>query len=137
MSKAKANFSRWTSEENELFEKLLGIYNKDFRKIAQHFKTRSYGQLRTHYYNEIHKQVGVQEEQINSPQSVGSASHDSVVAVLPSLPDFQKIPKLPIIPVVVQQQKILNQDFFKIPQMSNGSFNPYDCESFMFSTYFQ
>ncbi|CAL6044716.1 SANT/Myb_domain [Hexamita inflata] len=143
MSKAKANFSRWTSEENELFEKLLGIYNKDFRKIAQHFKTRSYGQLRTHYYNEIHKQVGVQEEQINSPQSVGSASHDSVVvAVLPPLPELFKMPKLPIqqlpiIPVVVQQQKILNQDFFKIPQMSNGSFNPYDCESFMFSTYFQ
>ncbi|CAL6021618.1 SANT/Myb_domain [Hexamita inflata] len=116
MSKAKASFARWTQEENELFEKLLGLYQKDFRKIAQHFKSRSYGQIRTHYYNELHKQGG--DQQLDE-----SASQDSTEVVVPQLLETLRVPLFVGLPFV--------------SVLATPAFDPYECESFMFSTYFQ
>ncbi|CAL6057761.1 Conserved_hypothetical protein [Hexamita inflata] len=183
MSKAKANFARWTQEENDKFEKLLAAYNKDFRKIAQHFQTRTYGQIRTHYYNEVnkHTESPVQElkqvksatppipkqELIKAPPSQDSikpkqnkeishkvkqelllpkkpekvellmqqTSQDSIVNALPSIPDFIKYQE-------PNYSQINPQNKFGInlvkQQLGNASvFNPYSCESFMFSNYFQ
>ncbi|CAL6021516.1 protein_REVEILLE 8 isoform X2 [Hexamita inflata] len=46
---------RWTQKEDQLFQKLLSQFNKDFRKIASYFTTRTYSQVRSHYYNDIIK----------------------------------------------------------------------------------
>ncbi|CAL6090772.1 MYB_DNA binding protein/ transcription factor-like protein [Hexamita inflata] len=185
MSKAKANFARWTQEENDKFEKLLAAYNKDFRKIAQHFQTRTYGQIRTHYYNEVnkHTEQPVQELKqvkpisppipkqvlIKAPPSQDSqdsikhkqnkethnvkqelllpkkpekvelliqqTSQDSIVNALPSIPDFIKYQESNNSQTNPQNKFGMN---LVKQQLGNASvFNPYSCESFMFSNYFQ
>ncbi|CAL6023686.1 SANT/Myb_domain [Hexamita inflata] len=54
MSMQKSN-SRWSLEEIQKCNNLVAKYRKNFRKIADHFETRSYSQIRAFYYNQLHK----------------------------------------------------------------------------------
>ncbi|CAL6023614.1 SANT/Myb_domain [Hexamita inflata] len=47
--------NRWTQEEQELFDRLIIEYQKDFKKISAAFGNRSYNQIRSHYYNSVYK----------------------------------------------------------------------------------
>ena len=52
---------RWTPEEREMFEKLLGIHGKEWKKIADILKTRTVVQVRTHaqkYFKKLAKTTG-------------------------------------------------------------------------------
>ncbi|CAL6090474.1 SANT/Myb_domain [Hexamita inflata] len=42
---------RWSEEEDQLFDQLYKKYKNNFREIARNFKTRTYSQIRSHYYN--------------------------------------------------------------------------------------
>ncbi|CAL6116606.1 SANT/Myb_domain [Hexamita inflata] len=41
---------RWSEQENNLFFRLLQLYQKDFQYIAQQMD-KTYTQVRSHYYN--------------------------------------------------------------------------------------
>lgn len=52
---------RWTSEEREEFERLLGIHGKEWKKISEILKTRTVVQVRTHaqkYFKKLAKNTG-------------------------------------------------------------------------------
>ena len=42
----KKNKGRWTKDENALFKEAVGLYGKDWPKVAQHVKTRDVSQCR-------------------------------------------------------------------------------------------
>ncbi|CAL5984913.1 SANT/Myb_domain [Hexamita inflata] len=46
---------RWTEEEDELFYRLLEVHDTNFKEMVPHFNNRSYNQIRSHYYNFIHR----------------------------------------------------------------------------------
>ncbi|CAL6025386.1 SANT/Myb_domain [Hexamita inflata] len=43
--------NRWQVGEIERFDKLFLEHGKNFKSIARHFNSRSYAQVRSHYYN--------------------------------------------------------------------------------------
>ncbi|CAL6097640.1 SANT/Myb_domain [Hexamita inflata] len=48
--------TRWTAEEETLFETLVDKYDRDFKKIQRAFANRTYNQIRSHFYNGVYKQ---------------------------------------------------------------------------------
>ncbi|CAL6023668.1 SANT/Myb_domain [Hexamita inflata] len=72
---------RWTEEEEQLFAYLLVQYDKDFRRIAAHFPSKSYNQIRCHYYNNLHKQQYEQEQARQTDSPLGYTQ----------MPEFQHI----------------------------------------------
>ncbi|CAL6068947.1 Conserved_hypothetical protein [Hexamita inflata] len=46
---------RWTEEETALLNKLVQQYNKNFKLVASAFPSRSYNQVKSHYFNVLHK----------------------------------------------------------------------------------
>ncbi|CAL6090526.1 SANT/Myb_domain [Hexamita inflata] len=42
---------RWSEEEEAMFQLLLAQFQNNFREVAKHIQTRSYGQVRSHFYN--------------------------------------------------------------------------------------
>ncbi|CAL6021600.1 SANT/Myb_domain [Hexamita inflata] len=53
---------RWTEEEEERFARLVLEFNRDFKLVARHFANRSYNQVRSHYYNGVHKTAQSEED---------------------------------------------------------------------------
>ncbi|CAL5978112.1 Conserved_hypothetical protein [Hexamita inflata] len=47
----KRDWNKWTEEEERIFQKALKKYGKDFEAISELMQTRSYRQVRSHYYN--------------------------------------------------------------------------------------
>ncbi|CAL5985186.1 SANT/Myb_domain [Hexamita inflata] len=43
--------NRWQDYETDKFDKLFLEYGKNFKSIARHINSRSYAQVRSHYYN--------------------------------------------------------------------------------------
>jgi SHAQKYF class myb-like DNA-binding protein len=55
----KERIGRWTAPERYLFETLLEKYGKDWKKIGEHLKKRTAGQIRSHaqkYFEKIGKE---------------------------------------------------------------------------------
>ncbi|CAL6062181.1 SANT/Myb_domain [Hexamita inflata] len=48
--------ARWTDEEERLFAQLLIQCQNNFREVAKHIGTRTYGQVRSHFYNQQKKE---------------------------------------------------------------------------------
>ncbi|CAL6102982.1 SANT/Myb_domain [Hexamita inflata] len=71
---------RWTEEEEQLFAQLLVQYNKDFRRIAAHFPSRSYNQIRMHF-NNLHR----------SQQEQKQTSYTDSPICYTQMPEFQHI----------------------------------------------
>ncbi|CAL6094813.1 SANT/Myb_domain [Hexamita inflata] len=42
---------RWSEEEEAMFQLLLAQFQNNFREVAKHIQTRTYGQVRSHFYN--------------------------------------------------------------------------------------
>ncbi|CAL6050441.1 SANT/Myb_domain [Hexamita inflata] len=59
---------RWTAEEDQLFYKLLKLYNNDFQVISEQLN-KSYNQVRSHYYNIEKKLSKLNETEQSSVQS--------------------------------------------------------------------
>ncbi|CAL6096340.1 Conserved_hypothetical protein [Hexamita inflata] len=51
MNVIKRYWNKWTEQEERIFEKALKEFGKDFQAISELMKTRSYRQVRSHYYN--------------------------------------------------------------------------------------
>ncbi|CAL6014439.1 SANT/Myb_domain [Hexamita inflata] len=47
--------TRWTEEETTLMNKLVEQYNNNFKLVASAFPCRTYNQVKSHYFNELHK----------------------------------------------------------------------------------
>ncbi|CAL6044654.1 SANT/Myb_domain [Hexamita inflata] len=77
---ASRKVSKWTDEEQLLFEKLVEQYEKDFRRIAAQFPGRNYNQIRSHYYNEQYKDVS----NSSSPSLTRRPSSESLLSPSPS-----------------------------------------------------
>ncbi|CAL6102367.1 SANT/Myb_domain [Hexamita inflata] len=57
---------RWSEQENNLFFRLLQLYQKDFQYIAQQMD-KTYTQVRSHYYNlEIKSSKSMQKQEKTS-----------------------------------------------------------------------
>ncbi|CAL6023592.1 Myb-like_DNA-binding domain-containing protein [Hexamita inflata] len=52
---SKRQLTKWSEEEQQLFDQLLLQYKRNFKMIAQQIPNRSYNQVRSHYYNEVNK----------------------------------------------------------------------------------
>ncbi|CAL6021428.1 SANT/Myb_domain [Hexamita inflata] len=48
--------TRWTADEETLFASLVEKYDRDFKRIQHAFASRTYNQIRSHYYNGVYKQ---------------------------------------------------------------------------------
>ncbi|CAL6089419.1 SANT/Myb_domain [Hexamita inflata] len=48
--------ARWTDEEERLFAQLLIQCQNNFREVTKHLGTRTYGQVRSHFYNKRKEQ---------------------------------------------------------------------------------
>ncbi|CAL6103953.1 SANT/Myb_domain [Hexamita inflata] len=71
--------TRWTKEETALLIKLVDQYRNNFKLVASVFPSRSYNQVKGHYFNILHKQNNSQEDKINSV-----VQHSQVIKVGPS-----------------------------------------------------
>ncbi|CAL6109120.1 SANT/Myb_domain [Hexamita inflata] len=47
----KRYWNKWTEEEEKTFQNALRKYGNDFEAISDLMETRSYRQVRSHYYN--------------------------------------------------------------------------------------
>ncbi|CAL6068981.1 SANT/Myb_domain [Hexamita inflata] len=54
--------TRWTEEETTLMNKLVEQYNNNFKLVASAFPSRSYNQVKSHYFNELHKNQNKSEQ---------------------------------------------------------------------------
>ncbi|CAL5985175.1 SANT/Myb_domain [Hexamita inflata] len=48
--------NRWTADEEVLYQFLLKQYHCNFKEVSKHFPSRSYSQLRSHFYNLLRKE---------------------------------------------------------------------------------
>ncbi|CAL5985185.1 SANT/Myb_domain [Hexamita inflata] len=48
--------NRRTADEETLFQFLLKQYHCNFKEVSKHFTSRSYSQLRSHFYNLLRKE---------------------------------------------------------------------------------
>ncbi|CAL6037654.1 Conserved_hypothetical protein [Hexamita inflata] len=51
MKMIKRDWNKWTEQEERIFEKALIEFGKDFQAICDLMQSRSYRQVRSHYYN--------------------------------------------------------------------------------------
>ncbi|CAL6021586.1 SANT/Myb_domain [Hexamita inflata] len=52
----RTTLQRWTREEERRFELLVRRHDRDFKRISELFPGRSYGQIRSHYYNVLRRE---------------------------------------------------------------------------------
>ncbi|CAL6004405.1 SANT/Myb_domain [Hexamita inflata] len=65
--------TRWTEEETALLNKLVAQYHNNFKLVARAFPSRSYNQVKGHYFNEFRKTQGQEQESASSAQQTGGA----------------------------------------------------------------
>ncbi|CAL6011103.1 SANT/Myb_domain [Hexamita inflata] len=70
--------TRWTKEETALLIKLVDQYRNNFKLVASVFPSRSYNQVKGHYFNILHKNNN-QEDKLNSV-----VQHSQVIKIGPS-----------------------------------------------------
>ncbi|CAL6023728.1 SANT/Myb_domain [Hexamita inflata] len=70
---------RWTEEEEEKFARLVLEFNRDFKLVARHFANRSYNQIRSHYYNGVHKTAQSEEDSVRQMAESPAPSPASTV----------------------------------------------------------
>ncbi|CAL6069199.1 SANT/Myb_domain [Hexamita inflata] len=63
--------TRWTEEETALLLKLVDQYRNNFKLVASIFPSRSYNQVKGHYFNALRK-IKTLEEIIQVQQRVDS-----------------------------------------------------------------
>ncbi|CAL6037652.1 SANT/Myb_domain [Hexamita inflata] len=56
MDMIKRDWNKWTEDEEKIFQKALKEFGKDFQAISDVMKSRSYRQVRSHYYNSLCEQ---------------------------------------------------------------------------------
>lgn len=54
--------TRWTEEETALLLKLVDQYNNNFKLVASVFPSRSYNQVKGHYFNVQNRKQSLEEE---------------------------------------------------------------------------
>ncbi|CAL6010880.1 SANT/Myb_domain [Hexamita inflata] len=76
--------TRWTEEETALLNKLVEQYCNNFKLVASAFPSRSYNQVKSHYFNELHRNQ-------NKPQpskSACTAENSQVYEYVYNTPDI-------------------------------------------------
>ncbi|CAL5978080.1 Conserved_hypothetical protein [Hexamita inflata] len=65
MNLIKRDWLKWTEQENLVFQNALKEFGKDFQAISELMKSRSYRQVRSHYYNskQQHKKQQYQDKE--------------------------------------------------------------------------
>ncbi|CAL6014405.1 SANT/Myb_domain [Hexamita inflata] len=66
--------TRWTEEETALLNKLVVQYNNNFKLVAGAFPSRSYNQVKGHYFNEFRKAQSKEQESVNQVALLGRAA---------------------------------------------------------------
>ncbi|CAL6004417.1 SANT/Myb_domain [Hexamita inflata] len=66
--------TRWTEEETALLNTLVAQYNNNFKLVAGAFPSRSYNQVKGHYFNELRKTQSKEQESVNSATLLGRAA---------------------------------------------------------------
>ncbi|CAL6040843.1 SANT/Myb_domain [Hexamita inflata] len=73
-----ARIRMWTESECTLFKHLYSRFGKDFRLISEHFKDRSYTQVRSHYYNIMAKKQDSRKPQQTQMETLKYIVFDAI-----------------------------------------------------------
>ncbi|CAL6004477.1 SANT/Myb_domain [Hexamita inflata] len=76
--------TRWTEEETALMNKLVEQYHNNFKLVASAFPSRSYNQVKSHYFNELHKNQNKSQQS----KSVCTAENSQVCEYVYETPDI-------------------------------------------------
>ncbi|CAL6089423.1 SANT/Myb_domain [Hexamita inflata] len=98
--------ARWTDEEERLFAQLLIQCQNNFREVTKHLGTRTYGQVRSHFYNQQKK-----EERSNKPNKPIQQQFNAV--------QIQNVKTFNVQPQVIKQ---FTQKTCDLGQVSDASF---------------
>ncbi|CAL6054495.1 SANT/Myb_domain [Hexamita inflata] len=78
--------TKWSKEEQEEFDRLLELTNKNFKLMAAHFPHRTYNQVRSHYYNQVYKSAEPESTNEKTPTEVVPQLGNQSVGVTNILP---------------------------------------------------
>ncbi|CAL6023770.1 SANT/Myb_domain [Hexamita inflata] len=72
----RGTLQRWTREEERQFELLVRRHDRDFKLISELFPGRSYGQIRSHYYNVLRRESARSSSQ-NQTQAIAQVKEEN------------------------------------------------------------
>ncbi|CAL6021632.1 SANT/Myb_domain [Hexamita inflata] len=72
----RTTLQRWTREEERRFELLVRRHNRDFKRISELFPDRSYGQIRSHYYN-VQRRESARSSSQNQTHAIAQVNEEN------------------------------------------------------------